>query len=80
MIALDNLCPFGEMIGQGPSLMYRVLARRKEIHPLETPIGELAPGEVAEPIRPVVKAFFEDLLMEPGTVEAECLRRLDVSA
>ncbi|MFO7540895.1 MAG: hypothetical protein R6X32_22875, partial [Chloroflexota bacterium] len=41
--------------------------------------GRLAPGEVAEPVGPVVVARLEHLLVEPRPVEAERLAHLDVA-
>ena len=45
---------------------------------VQAPVAELAPGQVAESIGPVVEALFEDLLVQAGAVEADGLGALDV--
>ena len=55
------------------------VARRLGRGQVEPPAGGFGPGEVAEPVGPVVVARLEDLLVQPRAVEAERLAELDVA-
>lgn len=68
-IALHDLEPFADAV-----------ILRGAFPEIDTPAGKFGACEIAEAIGPVVEAFFEDLLVEAGAIEAELKREFDVVA
>ena len=68
-VAADDLRPFVD---------HRQIDGR--ILVVQAPVGELAPDHVSQLVGPIEEPRLENLLVQPGPVEAHGLRELDVVA